>query len=392
MITTRQQVSGLAVPVFDQLNLQACELRRQGHAVLNLGQAVPDFPPPDSACAALRDSLSEPDTHLYSSDAGLLSLRGALSDALRTNRIDVSPEQTIVTAGANQAFALAVLTLLNPGDEVLLPSPYFANHDMMLRLAGVRPVEVVLPAERAFRLVWSDIEPYLTPATRAVVFCTPSNPTGAVIDAVEGEKIVRELARRDVLVISDETYMKFVYRGSHWSAASGVDWTANVIVIGSFSKSFGMTGWRVGYLLADESICAMAMKVQDAMLICAPVPSQKGVEAAIRFDWNYVSNHLALFAERRRILSDGVRHIPRLSWSETSGGLFAFVRVGGCRDSAGLAADILQREKIVTIPGSAFGRTWEDHLRFSFGAAKEPDIIEAIARLARYFGAEAHAR
>ena len=117
---------------------------------------------------------------------------------------------------------------------------------------------------------WADIEPHLTRRTKAVVLCNPSNPTGAPIDAEQGTLIVREAAARGIVVFSDETYMHFVYEGAHWSAASVPDWRQNVVVIGTFSKSFGMMGWRVGYVLADASVCEQAVKVQDAMIICAP--------------------------------------------------------------------------------------------------------------------------
>ena len=146
--------------------------------------------------------------------------------------------------------------------------------------------------------------PALTPRTRAVVLCNPSNPTGAAIAAADGERIVRELASRGIWVISDETYMHFVYDGEHWSAASVSDWRRNVVVIGTFSKSFAMMGWRVGFVLADREVCEQATKVQDAMIICAPTISQIAAEAAVTEDWNYARGFHAEFKRRRQRLAE----------------------------------------------------------------------------------------
>jgi len=183
---------------------------------------------------------------------------------------------------------LAALTTIDPGDEVVLAGPYFVNHEMAISAAGAIPVEAPVSESNGFAARWTDIEPHLTARTRAVVLCTPSNPTGAVVGREDLERIISELARRQVTLICDETYMHFVYDGTHASAASIDGWRDNVVVVGTFSKSFAMTGWRVGYLLADRRVCDEALKVQDAMIICAPVISQRAVEAAVRTDWNYI--------------------------------------------------------------------------------------------------------
>ena len=253
------------------------------------------------ACA-----LASPATHLYCADAGLSSLRSALCDRLREHHgIDATPDDVIVTAGGNQAFMLAATTLLDPGDEVILSTPYFVNHEMALRAIGAVPVEACVYEAQGFRTRWMDIEPHITPRTRAVVLCTPSNPTGAVIAADDLTHIVLELRARGIVVLCDETYMHFVYDAAvtaqarstgradvanaagagilvSASAAAVEGWRDNVVVLGTFSKSFGMTGWRLGYLLAGAAVCAQAIKIQDAMIICAPVPAQIVAEAAVR--------------------------------------------------------------------------------------------------------------
>lgn len=380
------RVKGLVLPPFDVLNQKAAALRRRGAPVISLGQALPGFPPPPSALEAVRLALTDPETHRYSPDAGLLSLREALGEKLSAEfDIDVTPDGVIVTAGGNQAFMLAAMSVVDSGDEVILTAPYFVNHEMALRAIGATPVEAPLDEAAGFRARWHDIEPHLTARTSAVVLCSPSNPTGAVIAADDLAVIVRELSSRGIVLICDETYLHFIFDGRHVSAASMPRWRENVIVVGTFSKSFAMTGWRVGYLLADPRMCGEALKIQDAMIICAPVVSQIAVEAAIRAEWNYIGAFHGELLRRRSALADGLAAIPRLTWTRTAGGLFAFVRVGNCRDSGALAEAVLDRAHVVTIPGAAFGGSGEGFLRLSYGAASVAELTEACGRLRDFF-------
>lgn len=226
----------------------------------------------------------------------------------------------------------------------------------------------------------------LSTRTKAIVLCNPSNPTGAPIGAAESARIVREAASRGILVFSDETYMQFVYDGPHWSAASTDHWRDNVVVVGTFSKSFAMMGWRVGFVLADARLCEEMVKVQDAMIICAPMISQIAAEAAVRASWTYATSFHAELSARQRILARGLEAIPRITWTPARGGMFAFARIAGCEDSTRLSNDLLELAHIVTIPGSAFGRSGEGCLRLSYGYASRAELGEAVTRLQRYFG------
>lgn len=387
------RVRSLVLPPFDVLNSQAASLAQRGHDVISLGQAVPGFGPPPPAIDAARRALQRPSTHRYSEDAGLLTLRQALSEVFaRERHIDAGPEDLIITAGGNQAFMLAAMTLLDPGDQVVLASPYFVNHEMAIRAAGAAPIEAPLREEAGFSARWDDLAPHLTPSTRAVVLCSPSNPTGAVISGGELARIVRELARRGIALISDETYLHFVHDGPHTSAASIEGWRGNVVVVGTFSKSFGMTGWRTGYMLADAAVCGEAMKVQDAMIICAPVISQIAVEAAVRADWNYARSFAVDLDARRAALESALSTIPGITARPGAGGFFVLVRVEGCSDSMSLARDILDRVHVVTIPGAAFGYAGEGFLRLSYGASGVEDLTRAGERLQDFFGGSATAQ
>jgi aspartate/methionine/tyrosine aminotransferase len=372
----------LVVPPFDLLNQQAAALRDAGHRVISFGQAVPGFPPPPVALDAARRALADADVHRYSSDAGLRSLREALCDRFREHLgVDAAPDDFIMTAGGNQAFMLAILTTIDPGDQVVLVGPYFVNHEMAICAAGAIPIEAPVSESSGFIARWSDIAPHLTSRTRAVVLCTPSNPTGAVIPREELERIVSELGRRQITLICDETYMHFVYDGIHASAASVDGWRDNVVVVGTFSKSFAMTGWRIGYLLADRRVCDEAIKVQDAMVICAPVISQKAVEAAVRSDWNYIAQFLPELRTRRTALARALSDHPVLRWQPTGGGFFAFVRIVNGHASEPLAASLLEHTHVITIPGAAFGRAGEGFLRLSYGAVSADELVEGCERI-----------
>ena len=387
-----ERIRTIALPPFDPLNQRAAELRAQGRRIVSLGQALPFFPPPASALDAAKAALDSTTVHSYSTDPGLASLRTLLADRLGHQlRTTFTRDDFIITAGANHAFTLALSTLINPGDEVVLPAPYFTNHQMAIVAHGAVPIEAPVHDRRHFTVTWSDIEPHLTPRTRAVVLCTPSNPTGATLSRDAGERIVRELAARNLVVICDETYLFFSYDGETWSAATAPAWRTNVVVIGTFSKSFGMMGWRVGYLLADRVIVEQAIKVQDAIIICAPVVSQMAVEGAIRHDWTYAESFRDDFRARRQLMADGLRQIPVLDWTPTPGGLFAFTRVHGCHDSVALAHDLLEEAGVVTIPGAAFGRSGEGYLRLSYGYASLPDLAIALGALQTFF-AKGHVR
>lgn len=392
------RTSSLIFPPFDVLNQTAAKLRGGGHDVISLGQAVPGFGPPASAVDAARRALANPQAHRYSADAGIVTVREALCENLAAHRrIETQPDGVIISAGGNQAFMLAAMTLIDPGDAVVLTSPYFVNHEMAIRAVGGVPVEVPLSEADGFKPRWEFIEPYVTSRTRAVVLCSPSNPTGAVIEKNELMRIVGELASRGVDVISDETYLHFFHGDPHAvggsvstdtapaSAAALDGWRENVVVVGTFSKSFGMTGWRVGYMLADPRACEQALKIQDAMIICAPTISQIAVEAAMRDDWNYAHGFRDDLMKRRAALIDGIGRIPCLRWTPTAGGFFAFVKVTGCDDSLALASDVLERSHVVTIPGATFGRAGEGFLRLSYGAASIDELRVACGRLAEYF-------
>lgn len=383
-----ERILSIAPAFMNELGGRVAALKEQGARVINLGQGVPGFPPVATALEAARQALAEPTTHVYSGDAGLLPLREALSVWLtQENGIEVDPEQEIlITAGANQGFLLALLTLLEPGDKVLLPSPFYFNHEMSIRIVGAVPIGVPLREETGFRLTLADLEPYLKGQPRALVVVSPNNPTGAVYDPEELEGITRELAARGIAVILDETYQAFLYDGArHFSPGSIPEARSQVITVGSFSKTFSLAGWRVGYLLAEPDFVRQAIKVQDSMLVCAPVISQRAALGALLTPKEELARHRNVLAERRQLLARRLAEIPRLRWHPTSGAYYALVGVEGCTDSVALAWDLLERTQVAVVPGSYFGQNGEGYLRLSYGSVEQSPLEEACGRLDRYF-------
>lgn len=348
---------------------------------------MPPFGPPEIATEAFREALSRPELHRYSGNAGLPLLREALVRQLRRYEgIDAEADEIIITAGGNQALMVALITVVDAGHDVLLPSPYFVNHEMAVRAVGARPIEVATREDEGFRVTWAHIAACLTPDTQAVILCTPSNPTGAQIGQEDMAEIVGELAARNITVIADETYMHFTPAAHepgmpHASAAAVPEWRRNVILTSSFSKSFGITGWRVGYLAAHPAVIAEAVKIHDTMVICAPVPAQAGIAAAVEHDWHYAKKSHGLLAERRAALVSAVAESPKLSWELTRGSFFGFLKVRGDVDARHLSLALLERAHVVTIPGAAFGEAGRGFLRVSYGAVTSDELREGIARI-----------
>ena len=380
-----QRVRAIELPQFDVLNDIANRWRANGADVITLGQGLPGFDPPAIAVDALRMAVDDGSSHIYSSDAGTPELRSAIAESLAPLGASVRADsEIIVTAGGNQALQLALTTLIDPGDEVVLVSPFFLNHEMAVRSVGAIPVEAPVPASRAFVPSWDDVVPHLTAHTRAVVLVTPSNPTGAVTPPEEVQRFIRECAHRDIVLFVDETYLRFVYDGLPATALAAADWRDTVVIVGSFSKQFAITGWRCGYLIANAEVIAEAMKIQDVMVICAPVPVQRAVAAVLEREPDYPRRWLPELRQRRDLLVDRLAALPGVTPVRPSGAFFVMARFDGMQDSRAGALDLIDRQQVVTIPGGFFGRAGEGYLRLSYGAASMERLETACTRVAEF--------
>jgi aspartate/methionine/tyrosine aminotransferase len=370
---------GLELPIIDRLNTRIDALRGSGRHIISLAQAVPGFPSPASASRSATSALSQPGVDRYTADAGLPELREAVSKWLgNIGGGSVAPEHLMVTSGANQAFMLAALTILQPGDTAILASPFFFNHEMALQAASVTPLEV--------ECTWDDdgvtrLLQHVVPGVRAVVVTTPSNPSGHVFSGGALGRLAEALRARGVWLIVDETYLTFVYDGSP-SSATQLLGLGNVVVVGSFSKTFAMMGWRIGYLAAPERVIHEAIKAQDAMIICPSAIAQYALLGVLRDEPDYAAGFLPDMRERRDYAASRLAAMSSIEWSPTSGGFFAFVKVAGCSDSVSLSLRLLEEACVATVPGRAFGRAGEGHLRLSYGSVPTKELGEAFDRLA----------
>jgi aspartate aminotransferase len=370
---------GLDLPIVDRLNTRIEQLRASGRHIISLAQAVPGFPSPASASKAAAAALGRPEVHHYTADAGLPALRQAISEWLGDaggGRVSDSAN-LLVTCGANQAFMLAALTILQPGDSAILAAPFFFNHEMALQAASVEPVEV--------ECTWDDegVDRLLERAVagvRAIVVTTPSNPTGAVFSDTTLRRLAEGSRDRGVWLIVDETYLTFVYDGSPASAARLMD-LGNVVVVGSFSKTFAMMGWRIGYLAAPERVIQEAIKAQDAMIICPSAIAQYALLGVLRDEPGHSTGFLPDLRVRRDYAASRLATLPGIDWTPTPGGFFAFVKVAGCSDSLSFSLRLLEEAGVATVPGRAFGHAGEGHVRLSYGSVTMEELSQAFDRL-----------
>jgi aspartate/methionine/tyrosine aminotransferase len=373
---------GLELPIVDRLNTRIGELRAGGRHIISLAQAVPGFPPPAVVSRAAAAALDLPGVHHYTADAGLPALRQAISEWLRNvgGGTVGGPGHLVVTSGANQAFMLAAQTILQPGDSAILAAPFFFNHEMALQAASIQPIEVecTWDDEGAERLVEQAVD-----GVRAVVVTTPSNPTGAVFPEATLRRLAQALRDRGVWLIVDETYLTFVYDTPPASATRLLD-LGNVVVVGSFSKTFAMMGWRIGYLAAPERVIQEAIKAQDAMIICPSAIAQYALLGVLKDEPGYATGFLPDLRVRRDYATSRLATMPGIEWTPTPGGFFAFVKVAGCSDSLGLSLRLLEEAGVATVPGRAFGRAGEGHVRLSYGSVTMEGLTEAFDRLTSF--------
>ena len=386
------RVRSVAMPPIDALNTRMAEINAAGGDVISLGQSVPFFGPPPEMIEAVRDALDSfgPRLHTYGPDAGIPELREALARKLTDfNDVEVDPDrQLLVTPGSNQAFMVTMMTILDPGDEVAIASPYYFNHHMAIELCRGVVREIPLSEENGFQMTLEDVESVLTPHTKAVVIISPNNPTGTVYDPEEVVAIARSLTERGIYVITDDAYEVFCYDGTrHVSPRAVVESSELLITLGSLSKTLGMTGWRIGYIAADPGLITQALKVQDATAICAPIVAQVAAVAALEQMPAYPQRMIGELNERRDLLQSVVDETSALHWHRTDGALFALVRadtVGG--DRRELESNLLERAHVLTVPGRAFGTQWSDFIRVSYGCSPRDRYEEALERVARFFG------
>ena len=335
----------------------------------------------EAAISAIKDGL----VGGYSETSGLPALREEIVRKLkRDNNVDANSAQVLVTVGAIEGLAAAIMAVVDPGDEVILPTPTYSTHIRQVVMASGKPVLVPTIEEEGFILDIASIRKAITPRTKAIVYCSPSNPTGTVF----AEEQLRELAdvalEHDLTVVTDEAYEYFTYDGyQHFSIASIPEMRRHAVSCYTFTKTYAMTGWRIGYLHADEELIPQITKVHIPFAICAPVVSQYAALAALQGAQDCVATFKEHYQAARDLMCERLERLDSVFEYQKPGGsylMFPRILTEAGEDSATFCKRLLAEARVSTTPGVAFGPTGERHLRLSFCVAEE-EINKAFDRM-----------
>ena len=379
MISPSQRMTSVQQPIIPVVG----DLILANPGTISLGQGIVHYPPPPDVGGYIRRFWDDPTAHHYGPVEGLEALRAALSKKLvRENQISLEGREVVVTAGSNMGFLNILLAITDPGDEVILPGPFYFNQEMAVRIADCVPVTV--PTDAAGHLQIEAIESAISKRTRAVVTVSPNNPTGIVYPEA-ALTVVNELCRKqEIYHISDEAYEYFLYDDAeHFSPGAIENSEPHTICLYSLSKSYGFASWRIGYAVIPETLFGALRKVQDTNVICATAISQYAALGALKAGPEYCRPYLADMAIVRR---QGVEALNTLgdnaSLLPSTGAFYFFVEVPGyAGDGLDLARKLIERFGVAVIPGSAFGVNETCAFRASFGALQSDSAIEGLDRL-----------
>jgi aminotransferase len=355
--------------------------------VISLGVGEPDFVTPWNIAEAGIYSLEKGQTH-YSSNAGSIELRKEIAKYLTKYDLKYNPlEEIIVTVGGSEGIDIALRALVGPGDEVIVPEPSFVAYKGCTAFTGATSKVINLKVENEFKLTAKELEDAITEKTKVVIIAFPNNPTGAIMTREELEPLVEVLKDKDIIVISDEIYSELSYDKPHASIASFPEMRDRTLVVNGFSKSYAMTGWRLGYLCGNKVLIDEMKKIHQYAIMCSPTVSQYAAVEALQNSQDSVDKMVREYNRRRRILVDGFRKIG-LECFEPLGAFYVFPSI----KSTGLSSDefcekLLIQEKVLVVPGTAFGECGEGYIRACYAASTE-NIIESLKRIERFIKSE----
>lgn len=355
--------------------------------VINLCIGEPDFETPQHIIDAGSYALNHGYTK-YVANSGLPILRKAIAEKMvAENDIQCRENNVMVTNGAGQALMSAIQCSLNPGESVIIADPYYPNYLGYFALAGVEVIPVPTKEQEHFHLTANAIRKAMKPSTKAILINSPSNPTGAVLSLNELKAIAELAKEKNLIVISDEPYESIVYDGrKNYSIASLPDMFERTITINSFSKTFAMTGWRVGYAVAEESFIKAMTVMQESLTSSVNAASQYAAYVALKSEKDDVENMRKTYEERAELLSKGLNKIKGFSFTKPEGAFYAFVNIKDTGlTSAEVSQKLIEECQVITTPGSAFGDAGEGYIRISFASSSEI-LIEALKRIQSVFG------
>ena len=377
------------------VDARAKELAAAGERIINFGVGEPDFDTPEHIKAAAAEAMARGMTK-YTAVAGTLELRQAICRKFaRDNDLTYRPDEIVVSCGAKHSLYNAVQVLAEPGDEVIVPAPYWVSYLEQVKLAGAEPVVVKTRAENGYKLIPEELSGSLTPRSRLLILNSPSNPTGSIYTKEELAAIAEVAVRAGIWVLSDEVYEKLIYDGAaHFSIASlGPEIKQQTVVVNGVSKSYAMTGWRIGYAAASAPVAKAMADLQSHSTSNPTSIAQAAAVAALNGPQEAVAEMRSAFAARRTYILERLNGIPGINCPTPAGAFYAFPDVSAyfgrrwgektISSASDLAAFLLEEAKVAVVPGIAFGN--DRCLRFSYAASLE-EIAEGMDRIAAAFG------
>ena len=359
------------------------EWTRDNPGTISLGQGVVSWQPPEEVYAALSEFRSSAENHKYKLVQGIPELLAGIETKLAADN-DIkanAQERVVVTAGANMGFMNAVLAITDPGDEIILPCPYYFNHEMAIRIAGCEPV--IVPTDANHQPDQDKLSAAITKKTRAIVTISPNNPSGAVYAEDTLRAINAACAKHGIYHIADEAYEYFTYEGArHFSTGSVSGTEAHTISLYSLSKAYGFASWRIGYMVIPPKLLDSIKKIQDTNLICPPVISQFAAVAAMRAGIPAIRQHLEKLAGVRRDCLQLLGSLEGLAtFAPATGAFYFLIKVDTALSSIDLVRQLVEKHKVAAMPGSAFGLEEGCYIRISYGALSKDSVMDGIGRL-----------
>lgn len=378
------RLAARAVSVKSSFRTRMLELAAGLDDIIALGRGDPDFETPPAIVAAGADALIGGYTH-YSPPPGLPELREAIAFQLKlNNNINYQANQIIVTNGAQEALLIAILALVDPGDEVVLQAPRFNAFDYMVKLAGGRIVDVPTLEEDDYALKAEAIGGVLTDRSKLLVIANPNNPTGGLTPRAELERIAKLAEAHDLLVISDEIYEKLLFGGAEHVSLAGLDGMGDrTVTVNGFSKAYAMTGWRIGYLAAPEWLMEAAVEIKHTLSICTPPALQRGALAALESGDAAVATMLAEYERRLELV---LRRLDAMdiSYGRPGGGMYVYANISSTGlDAETFCLELLCREQVMVFPGTMFADPANQHIRITLLSPYD-SMREALVRMERF--------
>ncbi len=376
-----ERLARLGTETAFEVLVRARALEAQGRSVVHLEIGEPDFDTPAHICDAAVAALKGGATH-YGPSAGLPELRQAIAEDSTARRgVRATPEMVVVTPGGKPIMFYVILALVDPGDEVLYPNPGFPIYESMIRYIGGVPVPVRLLEERRYALDVDQLIAKITPRTKLIVLNYPHNPTGGTIPEAGLRAVAQAAIEHRVPVLADEIYSRILYEGKHLSITAIPGMEPYAIVLDGFSKTYAMTGWRLGYGIMPAPLAQVVAKLQTNAVSCTASFTQLAGVAALRGEQSCVDSMVEEFRRRRDAIVDGLRQIPGFKCPRPSGAFYVFPNITGTGYSARPLADkLLDEAGVACLSGTAFGEWGEGHLRFSYANSLE-NIREALRRI-----------